>query len=83
MTDVKRAVVLRYHMKMDIRGALRNWDDRLMRGTITDNGRVLSNLEARAMLMTELAKGTKYLPCGDCDNWDPVHGCLGHADVSA
>lgn len=25
-----------------------------------------------------LAKGTEVIPCGDCDNFDPKNGCLGH-----
>lgn len=33
---------------------------------------------AEHMLTELLAKGVKFIPCGDCDNWSPTEGCLGH-----
>lgn len=68
------------HMRLDIRGALLNWDDRMFRGMFkTDDGRTMTEREAKLQLMDELAKGRNYIPYGDCPGFDPFNnGCPGH-----
>lgn len=60
------------HMRLDIRGALMNWDIAMFRGMFRhDDGRVMTSREAKLHLMDELEKGHKYIPCGDCPGFDP------------
>lgn len=68
------------HMKLDIRGALLNWDDRSFRGMFkTDDGRTMEPREAKLQLMEELSKGKNFIPYGDCPDFDPIEkGCPGH-----
>lgn len=63
-------------MRLDIKGCIRN---RAFNG-FTSNGRDLSRKEAESLLLDKLSEGIKYLPVGDCDNWDPQEGCLGHKE---
>ena len=71
----------KFHMCVDISGALKNWSDRLWRGVVTDdNGRVLTLREAKQYFRAELAKGRAVLPCSDCDNFDYQTGCQGHEE---
>ena len=67
-----------FHMCLDVRGALMNWNDREMKGVFKDNGRVLSVREAKEFLMDEIAKGHRVIPIGDCDTFDFETGCPGH-----
>lgn len=68
------------HMRLDIRGALKNWSPRYFKGMFkTDDGHVMSSNEAKAELLIELSKGHNYLSLGDCPDFDPVDkGCPGH-----
>jgi hypothetical protein len=67
------------HMRIDIRGAIMNWSDSEWRNCIKDNdGKMLSPDEVKRGFLEELSKGNDYLPLGDCDNFDPKKGCLGH-----
>jgi hypothetical protein len=70
-----------HHMRLDIRGALLNWDDRMFRGMFKkDDGTVMTAREAKLQLMEELQAGRNYVPYGDCEGFDPVEkGCPGHA----
>lgn len=44
-----------------------------------DDGRPVSDREARAYLAECQAKGWKLIPCGNCEGFDPFeHGCPGH-----
>jgi hypothetical protein len=73
MPTVKR------HMSANIAGMLRNFKGKSMKGLIEDNGRKLSDAEARAYLAECQAKGWKKIPCGDCEGFDPFeNGCPGH-----
>lgn len=50
-----------------------------LRGCITTDGKTLKTAaEVREFLRGQLALGRKYLPCGDCDNFDYQTGCKGH-----
>lgn len=69
------------HLRVSISGFLRN--SRFPRDYIgifsTDDGRDMTPDEAHAFLLSEIAKGHKFIPVQGCDNFDPVeHGCLGH-----
>lgn len=72
-----RIMKTKYHMCVNIRGALRNARDFV--GNITVDGRTLSTVkEVKDFLNNQLAMGRECLPCGDCDNFDYHKGCLGH-----
>ena len=43
-----------------------------------DEGNHPSLKEFKSYLNEEKAKGHRLLPSPECDNFDPVHGCLGH-----
>lgn len=72
-----------YHMRLDIRGALLNWEPRMFRGMFkTDDGRTMEPREAKLQLMEELAKGRNFIPYGHCPEFDPIEkGCPGHPQV--
>lgn len=36
--------------------------------------------EVRKALQEAKAEGWKYIPSAECDNFDPIKGCLGHPD---
>ncbi|WP_069267376.1 hypothetical protein [Paraburkholderia nodosa] len=71
----------RFHMCLDVRGALTNWKKSDFRGMFKrDDGRTMSADEAKSILIDELSKGHNFIPYGACDNFDhKEHGCLGHA----
>lgn len=64
------------HLRLDIRGAIRN---RAFEGFAHDDGRPMTRDEAFHALCDALAAGRRFLPVGDCDNWDSVEErCRGH-----
>lgn len=68
-----------FHLGMDVRGALLNWDEKQMKGIFSrDDGTLMSSVEAKLALMDEIAKGHRIIPCAPCDNWDYERGCQGH-----
>jgi hypothetical protein len=69
------------HMSADIRGMLNNHSRKgSLKGVFKDdNGRPISDYEAREYLYDCLAKGWKVIPMGDCDNFDYQTGCKGHS----
>lgn len=64
------------HMKASIEGLL-NLPARGLGKLLEMDGS-----EARKKLKEKLKAGEKYIPCGDCDGFDPVHGCPGHPTVN-
>jgi hypothetical protein len=66
---------MRYHMCLDIRGAITRG---LLKGFQHDDGREMTEDEAREALFDELAKGRKVIPLSACDNFDYQDGCQGH-----
>lgn len=70
------------HMTINIAGILGpRWKRKSLRGLFEDeDGRILSNTEAREMLSEMLAEGKKYFPIGDCQNFDYQKGCPGHSN---
>lgn len=71
-----------YHMSQSIPGALamsKKDFDRAYKGVFTyDDGRPMSTAAARAEMEKELAQGHLMIKSVGCDNFDPVHGCMGH-----
>lgn len=74
------SVTVRYtrttHLCLNIAGALRR---RSLKGWFTDDeGREMSDREARDHLRMEQHKGHRVIPMGKCDNFDYQTGCKGH-----
>lgn len=65
----------RYHLRLDVRGALRN---RSFDCLAHDDGRPMSRSEAKAELESLLARGVEFIPAGDCEGFYPEGHCPGH-----
>jgi hypothetical protein len=53
------------HMKIDLRGALVNWEDCSWQGCChTDDGRLMSPAEVKAVFLDKLALGDRFYPMG-------------------
>lgn len=66
-------------MAASIDGMLSFYKRKNMNGIMNhDDGRPLTDGEARAFLAESKEKGWKVIPCGDCDNFDHQTGCKGH-----
>lgn len=73
----------RLHVSTSIDGLLALRDNELSRmlNSIQDeNGEHPTLEEFKKYLNEEKAKGHRLLPSPECDNFDPVKGCLGHYD---
>lgn len=69
----------RIHVFLDVKGALTNWDDKLLASCVAhDDGSPMTAREAKAFLLEELAQGHELIPMAECDNFDWKKGCLGH-----
>lgn len=67
------------HMSVNIEGLLRNYDRKRINFLEDDNGRRLSDSEARDEIARLQALGHKLIPCGECEGFDPFDkGCPGH-----
>lgn len=68
------------HLSLSIRGALKNWSNRMFEGLFRDDdGRTLSASEAKDHLLEQLAQGHEVLPMSkDCIGFDFKEGCPGH-----
>ena len=67
----------KYHVCLDIDGGIRNAKDLV--GVIRVDGHPLMRVdEIRRYLNYQKDLGRRVLPCGECDNFDYQHGCLGH-----
>ena len=70
------------HFAQSVRGALRNWDKRMLKrmaSAFVVDGRPLQTAdELREFLMDCLAAGKELLPCGPCEGFDYKTGCPGH-----
>lgn len=64
-----------YHMRISVRGALRN---KAFKGWTGDNGEPLTPKRAEMELKMMRHKGIKYFPMGQCEGFDPETGCPGH-----
>lgn len=69
----------KHHMAVNIEGMLRFHHRKKITVMEDDNGRRLSDYEARKYLQECLAKGYKLMPNSECDGFDPFgKGCPGH-----
>ena len=71
------------HMAVSIEGLLAMSDARMRRmlNSVKDeNGRQPSLEEFKEYLNHEWSIGHRLLPVPECDNFDPVNGCLGHPE---
>jgi len=67
------------HMSTNIEGLLRNMKGKKINFLDDDNGRQMTDKEARRAIAELQAKGHKLIPSGDCDGFDPFGGgCPGH-----
>lgn len=66
-------------MSASIDGILRNFKGKKITILTDDNGKKMSDKQARAAIAELQAKGHKLIPCGDCEVFDPFGGgCQGH-----
>ena len=67
-------------MSTSIEGLLRNMKGKKINFIEDDNGRMMSDAEARAEIAKLQAKGHKLIPSSDdCEGFDPFgKGCPGH-----
>jgi len=70
---------IKRHMSTNIEGMLRNMKGRKINFLDDDNGKALSDKEARTAIAKLQALGHKLIPSGDCEGFDPFGGgCPGH-----
>jgi hypothetical protein len=68
-----------YHMAVNISGMLRNMGRRKIKFMQDDDGKPVSDAEARQYIAECQAKGYKLLPNSKCEGFDPFGGgCPGH-----
>jgi len=68
-----------HHCCASIEGILRNCKRKKINFLSDDDGKLMSDKEARAELQRLQALGHKLIPSSKCDNFDPFEkGCLGH-----
>jgi len=66
-------------MCTNIEGLLRNMKGKKINFITGDDGKTLSDKEARKAIAELQAKGHKLIPSGDCEGFDPFGGgCPGH-----
>ena len=69
----------RYHLSTNIEGLLRNCKGKKINFIDDDNGKTLSDPEARIQIAELQKLGHKLIPSGDCEGFDPFgKGCPGH-----
>ena len=68
------------HMSVNLNGLLRNYKGKKINIMEDDNGRTLSDFEARAEIARLQALGHKLMSCSkNCEGFDPFGGgCPGH-----
>lgn len=67
------------HMSVSIEGLLNNFKRKKITFLEDDNGRRLSDSEARTEIARLKALGHKLIPCAECEGFDPFgRGCPGH-----
>lgn len=67
------------HMATNIEGLLRNMKRKKINFMLDDNGKLMTDQQARIAISELQAKGHKLIPSGDCEGFDPFGGgCPGH-----
>lgn len=64
------------HMRLDVAGALANGHG--WKWVTGADGRPVKKRDAVRWLLARLSEGKRFLPIGECDNFDDNEGCLGH-----
>ncbi len=69
-----------HHMSINLAGLLRNYKGKKINVMEDDNGKTLSDKEARNYIAELQAKGHKLMSCSnECEGFDPFGGgCPGH-----
>lgn len=67
---------IKKHDSLSVRATIILPDNKLT--GYTENGRTLKPTEVRVLLKKADDAGHRYLPLGNCDNFDYQKGCLGH-----
>lgn len=86
MSTSEKPKTRRFHMSLDVSGALKNWKrgGREWKGVVTDpeTGRVLTPSEFQNYLLEQLAQGVRRIPfetkTSKCEGFSPETGCPGH-----
>jgi len=66
-------------MSTNIEGLLRNMKGKKITILTDDNGKKMSDKQARAAIAELQSQGHKLIPCGECEGFDPFGGgCPGH-----
>jgi hypothetical protein len=70
------------HVRIDLKGAIRNWTNRAWKNCVSSNGKTLSPDEVKMAFLEEISKGHNFIPCcepSECPDFDYVkNGCPGH-----
>ncbi len=70
---------MNYHIRIDLQGALSHWHPHEWRNCVkADDGHLMTPDEVQAEFFELLRGGTRFIPVGTCDNFDPEKGCQGH-----
>lgn len=73
-----------FHLRIDLAGALSHWNAREWTECVRDDdGIMLTPARVREKFQEMLAAGTKFIPIGSCEDFDPEHGCRGHRSPAA
>lgn len=73
---------MKFHIYIDIKQALDEWDDKQLTTVFHDeNGESLSVHEIKTDLYKRLESGELKLTAGDCDNKKPDGSCAGHKTI--
>lgn len=70
----------KHHSAVNLKGLLRNYKGRKINIMQDDNGRTMSDAEARFHIDSLINKGHKLMCCSnECEGFDPFeNGCPGH-----
>lgn len=69
---------MKRHMQLSIIGALKNWSESDFNSLAKDNN--MTGKEMKEHFIDLLSEGTLFIPYGECNNFDPKKGCLGHEE---
>ena len=75
MTDDKNSKMTTIHLRQSIDGLLRYKD----LTDVCESDEFKTDKDIRNELLRRKAAGELYISVGECDNFDPKVGCLGHS----
>jgi hypothetical protein len=69
----------KHHMSVNIQGLLDNYKGRVIDIITDDDGKQLTDQQARIHLHNLQIEGDKYMCCSsECEGFDPLKGCPSH-----